>query len=80
MKTAISLPDYLGHAADVFAVQRDMTRSELYARALTEYLSKHKLDDVTEKINDAMVKINTVNNSNEIVHEFGLSSIRNLEW
>ena len=77
MKTAISLPDELGHAADLFASQRDMSRSELYARALTEYLSKHRGDDLTEKINAAMARINA---KDEQVGEFGLNSIRSLEW
>jgi metal-responsive CopG/Arc/MetJ family transcriptional regulator len=77
MKNAISLPDALGHAADLYAAQRDMTRSELYARALSEYLSKHKHEDITEKINSVMAGIC---NSSEGVGETGLSSIRNLEW
>jgi predicted transcriptional regulator len=77
MKTAISLPDELGHAADLFASQRDMSRSELYARALAEYLAKHRADDLTDKINSAMDKINS---GGERVGEFGLSSIRGLEW
>ena len=77
MKTAISLPDELGHAADLFAQQRDMSRSELYAKALSEYLDRHSYENLTEKINSAMVKIN---GDSELVGEVGLSSLRNLEW
>ena len=77
MKTAISLPDELGHAADLFAQQRDMSRSELYAKALSEYLDRHSYENLTEKINSAMVKIN---GGSELVGEVGLSSLRNLEW
>ena len=77
MKTAISLPDELGHAADLFASQRDMSRSELYAKALSEYLTKHRGDDLTEKINMAMARIN---DKSERLGEFGLSAIRGLEW
>ena len=77
MKTAISLPDELGHAADLFASQRDMSRSELYAKALAEYLAKHRGDDLTEKINDAMARINA---KDEKLGEFGLASIRSMEW
>ena len=77
MKTAISLPDELGHAADLLASQRDMSRSELYAKALAEYLAKHRGDDLTEKINAAMAQIN---DKSETLGEFGLSAIRRLEW
>jgi predicted transcriptional regulator len=77
MKTAISLPDELGHAADLFAFQRDMSRSELYAKALSEYLAKHRGDDLTERINAAMARINE---KDERVGESGLGAIRGLEW
>jgi metal-responsive CopG/Arc/MetJ family transcriptional regulator len=78
MKTAISLPDELGHAADLYAAQADMTRSELYARALSEYLSRHKLDNMTEKINKAMDRIGI--DAGQQVRESGLSALRSLEW
>jgi len=78
MKTAISLPDQLGHAADLYAMQMDMSRSELYAKALSEYLYKHKLDDVTERINVAMSKIQDVGHKENF--ELGVSTIRNMEW
>ncbi len=77
MKTAISLPDELGHAADLFASQRDMSRSELYARALSEYLTKHRGDDLTEKINAAMAHIL---NKKESLGETGVAAIKGLEW
>ena len=79
MKTAISLPDSLGHAADLYAAQMDMSRSELYAKALAEYLNRHKMDDVTERINAAIGKIKMGEN-NDVVNEIGISAIRNLEW
>ena len=78
MKTAISLPDELGHAADLYASQRDMSRSELYAKALSEYLSRHKFDDVTDKINAVMEKIN--GEKITILGESGLGSLRRMEW
>lgn len=77
MKTAISLPDALGRAADLFAAQRDMSRSELYAKALAEYLSRHRVDDVTEKIDAAMAKIHP---DGEQIGEAGVAAIRALEW
>jgi metal-responsive CopG/Arc/MetJ family transcriptional regulator len=51
MKTAISLPDALFKAGDLLAKKLGVSRSELYARALAEYLSKHRADRVTERLN-----------------------------
>jgi metal-responsive CopG/Arc/MetJ family transcriptional regulator len=78
MKTAISLPDNLFAAADAFAQQRDMTRSELYAKALSEYLQRHPTDNVTKKINAALKKME--GSSDQPIQEYGLESLRKLPW
>jgi hypothetical protein len=54
-----------------------MSRSELYAKALAEYLDRHSYENLTEKINTAMLKIN---GGPELVGEVGISALRNLEW
>jgi metal-responsive CopG/Arc/MetJ family transcriptional regulator len=51
MKTAISLPDDLFESADELAERLGVSRSELYARAVAEYLAKHKGEDVTARLN-----------------------------
>jgi metal-responsive CopG/Arc/MetJ family transcriptional regulator len=51
MKTAISLPDQLFRAGDALAKRLKVSRSELYARALGEYLAKHRPDQVTQRLN-----------------------------
>ncbi len=51
MKTAISLPDPLFREAEQFAHQRGLSRSELYARALSLYLQTHRQQQVTEALN-----------------------------
>jgi predicted transcriptional regulator len=78
MKTAISLPDELGHAADLYAAQLDISRSQLYAKALSEYLMRHRSDDVTEKINTVMNEIQK--GKSMVLPETGLGSLRSLEW
>ncbi|MCG8468397.1 MAG: ribbon-helix-helix protein, CopG family [Gemmatimonadetes bacterium] len=52
MKTAISLPDDLFESADQLAEELGMSRSELYARAVEEFLAKHRDQDVTAKLNE----------------------------
>jgi metal-responsive CopG/Arc/MetJ family transcriptional regulator len=51
MKIAISLPDELSGSADALAEQMGLSRSELYARAVAEYLAKHRDEDVTARLN-----------------------------
>jgi metal-responsive CopG/Arc/MetJ family transcriptional regulator len=51
MKTAISLPDDLFAAADSLADRMGMSRSELYATAVAEFLAKHNAAEVTERLN-----------------------------
>ena len=51
MKTAVSLPDGVFRAADRQAKRSQKSRSQLYAEALTEYLSRHAPDEVTDAMN-----------------------------
>jgi predicted transcriptional regulator len=51
MKTAISLPDDVFRAAEQHARRMRKSRSQLYAEALSEYLSRHAPDEVTDAMN-----------------------------
>lgn len=51
MKTAISLPDPLFAEAEDLAQQLGVSRSQLYALALAEFVSRRKDDDVTARLN-----------------------------
>ena len=50
MKTAISLPDDLFQSADALARRLGVSRSELYATAVAEFLAKHHDTKVTERL------------------------------
>jgi len=52
MKTAISLSDRLFSAADTLARKLGVSRSQLYATALAEYVAKHQASKVTERLNE----------------------------
>ncbi|HEV8453593.1 MAG TPA: hypothetical protein VGQ69_15205 [Gemmatimonadales bacterium] len=51
MKTAISLPDQLFRDADAAATRLGISRSELYAKALAEYLSRLHGSQITARLN-----------------------------
>ena len=51
MKVAISLPDPIFEAAEHLAQELHIPRSQLYAEALSAYLSTHSSSAVTAKLN-----------------------------
>lgn len=51
MKTAISLPDELFERAEKEAARCQVSRSEFYRRALSQYLAASGDDEVTRKLN-----------------------------
>jgi metal-responsive CopG/Arc/MetJ family transcriptional regulator len=50
MKTAISIPNEVFETADRFARRKKLSRSALFTMAVTEFLSHHRQDDVTEQL------------------------------
>ncbi len=52
MKTAISIPNEVFESADELAEELGVSRSELYATAVAEYVAKHRAQDITARLND----------------------------
>jgi len=52
MKTAISIPDDVFEAADRTARKLGVSRSELYATAVHEFIERHRVEDVTARLNE----------------------------
>ncbi|HEX2162805.1 MAG TPA: ribbon-helix-helix protein, CopG family [Thermoanaerobaculia bacterium] len=50
MKTAVSIPDPVFDAAEELAHRLGLSRSELYSRALREYLDDHLERSVTARL------------------------------
>jgi metal-responsive CopG/Arc/MetJ family transcriptional regulator len=57
MKTANSLPDDLFHAVERLVRLSKRHRSEVYADALREYVSRHSQEEVTGSLNRALQEI-----------------------
>ena len=51
MKTAVSVPDELFERADRLARTAGLSRSEVYSRALREYVARHSADQITDALN-----------------------------
>ncbi|MBZ5521454.1 MAG: hypothetical protein LAP21_04270 [Acidobacteriia bacterium] len=52
MKTAISLPDDLFRQAETTARRLKISRSQLYATAIAEFLDRRRTSKVTERLNE----------------------------
>jgi metal-responsive CopG/Arc/MetJ family transcriptional regulator len=52
MKTAISIPDPEFEAAEKLAASLGMSRSELYRKAIAEYVARHSDESITARINE----------------------------
>jgi metal-responsive CopG/Arc/MetJ family transcriptional regulator len=59
MKTAISIPDKLFQAADEFAGRVGISRSELYSKAVDEYLAANRFQGVREQLNHVYANANS---------------------
>lgn len=78
MKTAISIPDPIFEAADGCAHRLGMSRSELYTKAVTEYIQRHKTYQVREKL-DAIYAVEDSGLENEL-DTMQIRSIPKEEW
>jgi metal-responsive CopG/Arc/MetJ family transcriptional regulator len=58
MKTAVSIPDEIFADAERLAKRMKRSRSEIFSRALAEYLARHMPDLVTEAMNQTLVEVN----------------------
>jgi metal-responsive CopG/Arc/MetJ family transcriptional regulator len=52
MKTAVSLPDELFRTAEAAARRLRVSRSQLYATALAEFLDRQQTNAITERLNE----------------------------
>ena len=50
MKTAISIPDKVFRSADTLAKRLGVSRSQLYTKAVSEFLSKYQGREVTRRL------------------------------
>ena len=59
MKTAISIPDPIFHAAERLASKMKKSRSQVYSDAVKEYVARHGSNSVTEQINTVCEEVDT---------------------
>jgi predicted transcriptional regulator len=77
MKTAISIPDDVFRDAEALARRMKKSRSEIFSRAMREYLARHSTDRVTETL-DALWAEGTP--ADEFTRAAARRTLRRSEW
>ena len=72
MKTAISLHDTL-YAEEETAKSMGIPRSQLFAKAVEEFINQHKKENITERYNSIYSKLNSSS-----ISEIESASLENL--
>ena len=78
MKITVSIPDPLFTAAEQFAQEKGLSRSELYAQALQFYLETHRDQAITDALNRLYADESSVMDSAFVVMQ--LHAISKDEW
>ena len=75
MKITVHIPDAIFKAADQFAQELGISRSELFARALEEYLERHDHTAITSQPNE--VEDSSLEPGMNVL---SLEALRNQDW
>lgn len=78
MKTAISIPDGDFDAAEQLAKRLRMSRSELYVKAIREYVRSHSMDRVTAALNEVYGAVDS--SMDPGLERAQLEVLRRVEW
>lgn len=78
MKTAVSIPDDVFHKAERLARRTKRSRSRLYSDALSDYVSRHAPEEVTEAMNRVCAAVD--NPRDEFVSAAARRILERIEW
>lgn len=78
MKTAISIPDDIFADAERLARALKKSRSQLYSRAIKEFVSRHADDEVTEALDRICDEMST--SETEFSDSAAKHTLENTEW
>jgi metal-responsive CopG/Arc/MetJ family transcriptional regulator len=78
MKVAVSIPDDVFAEAEALAKNLKASRSEIYSRALGEYLGRHAPDRVTDQMNNVIASVGE--EADLFTKRAGRRVMRRVEW
>ena len=80
MKTAISIPDQLFRAVELAAERLVISRSELFQRAVGEYLRNHQDKGVTKALDDVYGEAGIKSSLDPFLERLQIASLPEDEW
>ena len=78
MKVAVSIPDEVFEEAESLAKELTASRSEIYSRALAEFLGRHSPDRVTEQMDRVVAEVGE--ESDAFAKHAARRVLRRIEW
>jgi metal-responsive CopG/Arc/MetJ family transcriptional regulator len=78
MKIAVSVPDDVFEEAERLARRMKRSRSEVYSRALAEYVARHAPDRVTEAMDHTLADIGEP--ADEFVRAASHRALKRTDW
>jgi metal-responsive CopG/Arc/MetJ family transcriptional regulator len=78
MKIAVSIPNDIFEDAERLAARLSASRSQLYARALGEFIARHDDDRITAAMNATIDEVGSA--SDEFTRAAAAQLLRRVEW
>lgn len=80
MKAAVSIPDDVFNEAEALASELKTSRSQLYSRALREFLARHAPDRVTESYNQVCDDLGEAASLDPALRSAAKKALLKTEW
>lgn len=80
MKTAVSIPDKVFEEAERLAQERGVSRSELYAQAIAEYVKDQRFAGVRERLDAIYEAAPEVSEVDPLIERLQAASLPKEEW
>ena len=78
MKTSVSIPDDIFKKAERLARRMKKSRSELFSKALADYVARHAPDNVTEAMNQVCAEVGV--ETDAFVSDASWRTLERVEW
>ncbi len=78
MKTALSIPEDVFEQGERLARRLHTSRSQLYARALADFVVQHEDDKITSSMNEVLREVGA--DADEFTRRAARQALRRVEW
>ena len=78
MKVAVSIPEPIYQSAEILAKRFNTSRSDIYSRALAEFIGSQAPESLTQRMNDVVDSLDE--GSNDFSSEAARRVFRHVDW